>query len=114
LFTRSKNFFLRDKKRHHLPYLDTLRFVRTNSLHDAAELFKQGKVDALLMVAGNEVANILKQLPEDIDYEISESRVPNFLSYNGTLYNIVRPYVKGLYTNKLLILNFDEVYIKKR
>lgn len=112
LFTRSKNFFMRDKKRNHLPYLDTLRFIRTNSLQEASELFIQGKADALLLISGNEISRILKQIPEDIDYEISESRVPNFLNYNGILYNLVRPYVKGLHTNKLFILNFDEVYIQ--
>lgn len=113
LFTRSNNFFMRDKKRNHLPYLDTLRFVRTNSLQEASELFIQGKADALLLISGNEISRILQQLPEHIDYEISESRVPNFLNYDGVLYNLVRPYVKGLHTNKLFILRFDEVYIKK-
>ena len=103
---------MRDKKRNHLPYLDTLRFIRTNSLQEASELFIQGKADALLLISGNEISRILKQIPEDIDYEISESRVPNFLNYNGILYNLVRPYVKGLHTNKLFILNFDEVYIQ--
>ncbi|MBP5583721.1 MAG: hypothetical protein J6X43_07185 [Bacteroidales bacterium] len=114
VFTRSDDFFLRDKKRNHLPYLDTLRFIRTNSLQEASNLFIQGKIDALLLVSGGEVSRILHQLPEEIDYEILESHVPNFLNYNGTLYNIVRPYVKGLHTNKLFILNFDEVYIDKR
>lgn len=112
LFTRCNEYFMCDKQRHHLPYLDTLRFVRTNSLQEASELFTQGKVDALLLVSGDEVSHILKQLPENIDYEILESHVPNFLNYNGVLYNIVRPYVKGLHTNKLFILNFDEVYLQ--
>lgn len=102
-----------DAERNKLPYLDTIFFTRVNSIDETIPLFVSGKIDALLMVPSEKVKEILKKLPEDFTYEISESNILN-LKGSNTRYNIFRSYVKELYTNKLNILDFEHTYIEKQ
>ena len=85
-------------------------------VHDSetsVDLFVEGKIDAMLMVPSIRIKDILKRIPEDFSYEISESNIVN-LKGNFVRYNIVRSYVKDLYTNKMNILDFERTYIDKR
>ncbi|MBR4689226.1 MAG: hypothetical protein IKO90_02055 [Bacteroidales bacterium] len=102
-----------DANRVRLPYLDSVTITRVDSIAQTVDLFVEGKIDAMLMVPSIRIKDILKRIPEDFSYEISESNIVN-LKGNFVRYNIVRSYVKDLYTNKMNILDFERTYIDKR
>lgn len=102
-----------DANRTALPYLDSITITRVDSIDQTVDLFVKGKIDAMLMVPSIRIKEILNRIPEDFSYEISESNIIN-LKGNFVRYNIIRSYVKDLYTNKLLILDFERTYIDKR
>lgn len=108
-FTKCNLYFGKDAEGNALPYLDTVIIQKVSSFDETVDLFANNQIDALLLVPSEQIAAIVKQFPSDLDYEISES---NNTRGTGKMYNIIRPYVKGLYTNKLNILELDQVSVK--
>ncbi len=109
IFVKNPNYYKFDEKGNRLPYLDTITLTQVPDFESTIDLFTEGEIDAMLMVAGSEIASVLKQIPENIDYEITEANISN-LRGSGKMYNIIRSDIKNLYTNKLNILDFSLVY----
>lgn len=101
-----------DEEKRKLPYLDTIIMKRANSLDSTIAMFVRDEIDVMLLVPGDRISEILELIPENMDYEISESNVIN-LKVQGKRYNIIRTYIKDLYTNKLSILELEKTYNTK-
>lgn len=108
-FIKCEHYNKYDSEKEKLPYLDTIIITRVNDLEESFQKFANYEIDAMLLVPAEEIPGFLKRLPEDIEYEISESNVVN-LKGVGKRYNIIRTNIKGLYTNKLNIFEMAEVY----
>lgn len=109
IFVRNPQYYKFDAKKNRLPYLDSIVITRVPDFESTIDLFVDNEIDAMLMVSGNKIATIQQLIPDSVHYEIVESNGVN-LHGNGKLYNIIRSNVKGIYTNKMNILNFSEVY----
>src|SRR5574344_979119 len=103
-----------DENNNKLPYLDTVFITKTKNFEETVTLFSEGKIDAMLLVPSSVISETIKKFPPNIDYEISEANYDNvnFIG-KGPLYNITRPYVEDLHTNRFNLLELDRTYIKK-
>lgn len=103
-----------DENNNKLPYLDTVFITKTKNFEETITLFSEGKIDAMLFVPSSKIGETIKKFPSNIDYEISEANYENvnFLG-KGHLYNITRPFVEDLHTNRFNILELERTYIKK-
>ncbi|MCQ2959009.1 MAG: ABC transporter substrate-binding protein [Bacteroidales bacterium] len=102
-----------DSQKEKLPYLDSVIIKKTESLDETIDLFVSNQIDAMLLVPSERIAEILAKIPEDMEYEITEGNVANLKGVEKR-FNIVRSYIKDLYTNKLGILELESTYNTKK
>lgn len=104
-----------DENKDKLPYLDTVFITKTKNFEETVTLFSEGKIDAMLIVPSSILSEIVKKIPSNIDYEIYDAGYENSNTIGeGSLYNIVRPYVRDLHTNRFNTLELERTYIKKK
>lgn len=113
ILTRSDNYFLSDKKKLQLPYLDTVCISFNGSSQKELNLFFDGELDMIIGLTKTQMPKVVESRIKDF-----ESKPPRYILSSATekdvqLFNLLYPYVKDFYTNGMNYIDLSIVYFEK-
>jgi ABC-type transport system substrate-binding protein len=108
------NFFLQNKQKQQLPFIDTILVSFITSSPKELALFEQGKLDMITGVTGNYVIDFLDnnidKFQNDPPYYIMKQVIN---SNDDIRYNFLRANVRNLHLNSINYFDFSEVFFKE-